>query len=154
MFKFLSLLLFTLFSTQLFAQNINFDAIQFTHQGEKFIAILMDHSGSWHSYWKNPGDSGRASEIHIYGPNDKEVKLKQLEWPYPTRFLQKGNLLSFGHEHHHAIFYYLDQQFLTEYEGVELSIKGEWLACSHICVPEKKIVTASIKNVVVERNGK
>ena len=49
----------------------------------------------WHTYWKNPGDSGQATSIEWALPAG--AKAGDIQWPMPSRF-RIGPLVNYGYE--------------------------------------------------------
>ncbi|NNF04595.1 MAG: thiol:disulfide interchange protein, partial [Rhodothermales bacterium] len=111
--------------------------------GETFtVALRMTMDEDWHSYWKNPGDSGRETFIEWDLPEGFEAG--EIQWPYPER-VDLGPLTSYG---------YSDEVFLltnvTAPEGLEpgtdvnLAGVADWLICAEICLLAKGEVSLSL----------
>src|SRR5690606_24742021 len=55
-------------------------------QGEPFtVALHFDLEDSWHTYWKNPGDSGMPAEIEWKLPQG--FRVNATHWQAPNRFI-------------------------------------------------------------------
>ena len=100
---------------------------------------IIDH---WHTYWRNPGDSGLPTKLTWSLPNG--VTAGQIEWPYPKK-LPLGPLMNFGYagEALHLVTLQTPKQ-LKVGENVTLSAKAEWLVCNDVCIPESADLTISL----------
>jgi thiol:disulfide interchange protein DsbD len=98
------------------------------------VALRLRHAEHWHTYWRNPGDSGLPTRIKWKLPAGFQAGA--IQWPYPQQ-LPLGPLMNFG---------YADEIFLlTDItppanikpgEKIALAAHAEWLVCKDICVPE------------------
>jgi len=102
--------------------------------GQAFcIAVRLKMDEHWHTYWKNPGDSGMPTKIVWQLPGGFTVG--EVQWPYPQKF-GKPPVVSFG---------YADELFLISEVRAEENAKPgtkvkisaivEWLACKERCIP-------------------
>lgn len=96
---------------------------------------IIDH---WHTYWRNPGDSGLPTRIKWSLPVG--FSAGEIEWPYPTK-LPLGPLMNFGYEGE-ALHLVTIQTPSTASIGakVTLSAKADWLVCADVCIPEDGLV--------------
>jgi len=64
--------------------------------GQPFeVALRLEIEDHWHTYYKNPGDSGLATSIQWELPEGFEAG--EIQWPNPMR-LSFGPLTNFGYE--------------------------------------------------------
>jgi thiol:disulfide interchange protein DsbD len=87
----------------------------------------------WHTYWKNPGDSGLPTSIRWNLP--KGFSAGEIQWPIPQKFETSG-IVSFGYAD--RVFLLVDIQApdtLNPGTVVELSASVDWLACKEECLP-------------------
>ncbi len=105
------------------------------------IVINLEHKAKWHTYWKNPGDSGLATQF-ILKVDGKEVEAEMLEWPLPEKHIEQGNIWTYGYEGSQTFF----MKMPKETGDLELTVK--WLVCKDICIPGEKTITrlATISN--------
>src|SRR6516162_3232035 len=62
--------------------------------GEPFwVALRQTLRPHWHTYWKNPGDSGLPTEINWTLPAG--VKADPIVWPVPT-LIDVGGVTNYG----------------------------------------------------------
>lgn len=98
------------------------------------VAIHMTMAPSWHTYWKNPGDSGLPTRVVWTLPDG--FRAGDLQWPVPARAVDAG-LALYGYER--------EAVFLTEIApGPDLpkgrftvAAKVSWLECKDTCIPAK-----------------
>lgn len=106
------------------------------------LAIEQTLAPGWHTYWRNPGDSGEAMSIDWKLPAG--VRADAVSWPVPERFAT-GPVMTYG---------YKDKvTFLTR-----VSVPGDWpvgrpveiaaniyvLVCSEICIPAEASLALTV----------
>ncbi len=106
---------------------------------EKLLAVTFKNEKGWHTYWTNPGDAGLPTEFS-FKADGKELKLESLEWPTPKKYIEKGDLLTFGYEKLHTFFFKYDPT--VEIKNLETNAK--WLICKNICIPGQRKLEGSI----------
>ena len=86
----------------------------------------------WHTYWKNPGDSGIAPDIQFtLGSTKLPAKL---EYPCPTALLADGMTI-YGYENEVTFLARLTPpKNLPVGKPVRLTAKGQWLICKETCL--------------------
>ncbi len=90
------------------------------------IGVLINHEPHWHTYWRNPGDSGLPTQIAITG-----AEVGEIQWPAPKR-LPVGPLMNYGYEG--QVLLPLDTKKITDARGF-ISAKVQWLMCKDVCIP-------------------
>ena len=60
-----------------------------------WLGLLIEHQPHWHTYWKNPGDSGLPTTLDWQLPAG--LKAGDIQWPTPAR-LPIGPLMNYGYE--------------------------------------------------------
>jgi len=107
-----------------------------------WVGIRLQHQPGWHSYWKNPGDAGLATEFEWNLPST--VKAGNIEWPVPQKF-NLNSMIGLGYE---GDILLLTQMTPTqEFTDGPLELKAtiHWLACSDAtCVPGEATVKLEI----------
>lgn len=111
------------------------------------LAITQKHMAGWHTYWKNPGDSGETISIEWTLPTD--FKAGEILYPAPEK-QPTGPLMNFGYGHDETLLTSIDVPQNLSGENVTLTAKASWLVCSDICVPEQKDITLTLP---VTKNG-
>lgn len=104
--------------------------------GEAFwVALRIEARPGWHTYWKNPGDSGEPTAITWNLPDG--FSASDIHWPSPHR-IPVGPLVNFGYEGD----LYLPVKItppadLAPGKRVTLKAQATWLVCEDICIPEE-----------------
>ncbi len=103
--------------------------------GQTFqIGLRQKLAPRWHTYWKNPGDSGEPPSIKLDLPAG--AKGGEIRWPGPDR-IPVGPVMSFGYEN--EIVFPLAvtvPENLKPGERFSISADAEWLVCEKECIPE------------------
>lgn len=108
---------------------------------EKVFAISFQNAPKWHTYWKNPGDAGIPIKNEFF-LNNKKINPISIEWPAPKKFLEKGNILTYGYEKTYSLFY----KFRKKIKNGKLKIASKWLVCKNICIPGEYTLQFTIEN--------
>ncbi len=104
------------------------------------LQLLMDPG--WHTYWKNPGDSGLPTRISWRLPEG--FTIEPLRWPTPTAF-NTGPLTSYGYGGEVLLMARVTPPArLSQETSVTLAGRASWLECQEICVPGKAEVSLSL----------
>ena len=98
-----------------------------------WLALKIDHQPHWHTYWKNPGDSGLPTTLQWTLPAG--VAAGSIQWPTPGR-LPIGPLMNYGYEGTLLlpVAVTVPAGFNADTLGVKL--RAEWLVCKDVCIPE------------------
>ena len=87
----------------------------------------------WHSYWKNPGDSGEPTSINWSLPDGFEAGA--IQWPFPHR-IDASMLTSYGYSDEVLLLTTLTPpEDLEPGTSVTLDARPKWLICADICLP-------------------
>ncbi|HLW04319.1 MAG TPA: protein-disulfide reductase DsbD domain-containing protein [Azoarcus sp.] len=99
------------------------------------LGIAKEIIPHWHTYWRNPGDSGLATTAQWEVPPGVEVGA--LEWPAPERY-SFGPVTNYGYEGEVTLLAPLTVPTNAEV-GSALTIRAEvsWLVCENVCIPEE-----------------
>lgn len=98
------------------------------------VALRLKIIPEWHTYWRNPGDSGLPTTLEWKLPAG--IKAGAIEWPVP-KALPVGPLVNYGYENEVLHLVTLTPAAdLPVGKEVELAAKAEWLVCREICIPE------------------
>ena len=111
--------------------------------GEKnVIGLSIKHAPHWHTYWKNPGDSGYPTKITWDVPPGYGVG--EFDWPTPKR-LATGPIVNFGYEGEVLLPVTISVPLAAKIgESITLKGKAEWLVCKDVCIPEEGVVSISL----------
>ena len=98
-----------------------------------WLGLKIDHKPHWHTYWKNPGDSGLPTTMAFQLPAG--FVAGEIAWPTPKP-LPVGPLVNFGYEG--ALLLPVPVTVPATFAGESLTVKlrGDWLICKDVCIPE------------------
>ncbi len=93
----------------------------------------------WHTYWKNPGDSGLPTEIAWQLPEGATAG--EILWPYPHRF-DVGPITNYGYSDQVVLLNEITPPASLQ-AGEVFPVKAavRWLVCEEICIPEETEVS-------------
>ncbi len=111
--------------------------------GEKnTVGLSIKHAPHWHTYWKNPGDSGYPTKITWQLPTGYGVG--DFAWPTPKR-LATGPIINFGYEGEVLLPVTISVPTSAKAgDSVTLKGKAEWLVCKDVCIPEEGDVSLTL----------
>lgn len=99
-----------------------------------WVSLTQDIRDHWHTYWRNPGDSGIPTSIAWTLPPGWQAG--DIVWPTPQRF-EIGPLVNFGYgERSHLLVPLTVPADARPGEVVELQAAVDYLVCEDICIPE------------------
>ncbi|MEZ5918482.1 MAG: protein-disulfide reductase DsbD family protein [Alphaproteobacteria bacterium] len=100
---------------------------------EIWVALEQSIHPGWHTYWKNPGDSGMAPKIEWSLPAGFEMG--PVQWPVPRK-LPYGPLLNYGYEGHAILLQKLQVPDEIPSGAFDVGADVEILVCKEECIPE------------------
>jgi thiol:disulfide interchange protein/DsbC/DsbD-like thiol-disulfide interchange protein len=103
--------------------------------GQTFtVALELDIRDGWHTYWRNPGDSGEPTKLAWQLPPG--FTAGDIVWTTPHRF-EIAPLVNYGYAKHalHMVQITAPKD-LKAGNAVSLAAKASWLVCSDVCIPE------------------
>ena len=112
------------------------------------IGIKMDMQKNWHTYWKNPGDSG--GPIKLKWETDKDIEIKEIRWPRPE-LIPYEPLMTYGYKDF-VIFPFEYIKNGNQNSKIKLSV--DFLICDDICVPEKAFIETSFNELSIDNDLK
>jgi thiol:disulfide interchange protein len=98
-----------------------------------WLGLKIQHQPHWHTYWKNPGDSGLPTTVEWKLPAG--LSAGDIQWPTPSR-LPIGPLMNFGYEGLLLLPVPLSVSQAPTGDTVELQLRADWLVCKDVCIPE------------------
>lgn len=102
-----------------------------------YLALRLDHKKDWHTYWKNPGDSGQA--IKVNWQQVSGAKVGAVQWPTPV-VIPTPPLVTYGYKGDVLLPVKVSVPADMP-SGTNLTFKAdfkaeaEWLECKDICLP-------------------
>ena len=98
-----------------------------------WLGLKIEHQPHWHTYWKNPGDSGLPTTLTWALPAGASAG--DIAWPAPHR-LPIGPLMNYGYEGTLLLPVALKLPTGAAETGLEVKLRAEWLVCKDVCIPE------------------
>jgi thiol:disulfide interchange protein len=96
------------------------------------LALHFIADEHWHTYWKNPGDSGLATRLHWQLPAG--VSAADIQWPAPEA-IALPPLVNYGFSGPTMLL--SDIQIPADYaaDTLPVALQADWLVCEDICIP-------------------
>ena len=116
------------------------------NQNRNLIGIRMDMQKNWHTYWKNPGDSGGPIKVN-WSHNDN-VSISEIYWPTPS-LIPYEPLMTYGYKNF-VIFPFEIINSNNKNSFIEASI--DFLICDDICVPEKAFIKTNLQDIETDNS--
>lgn len=106
-------------------------------------AVRLQMAKGWHTYWRNPGESGKATEISWQLPDG--VSADEILWPPPEVHSASGMTT---YVYHNEVFLLVPLRLdpaLKPGTPLELAAEVDWLECEVACVPGRAQVRARLE---------
>ena len=98
------------------------------------VMLRLIPDEGWHTYWRNPGDSGLPTTIEWDLPPGFEASA--IDWPAPQA-VPYGPLTNFGYKDEARLLVTITPpDGLPAGEDVTIQARADWLVCADICIPE------------------
>ncbi len=106
-----------------------------------WLGLRLEHAPGWHSYWKNPGDSGLPTQMSW--TLSTGATAGEIAWPTP-RLFPLGDLANYGYEG--TVLLSVPVQVDAGFSGTELQAKvnASWLVCRKECIPEETELSVKV----------
>ena len=107
-----------------------------------WIGLRQRIEPGWHTYWKNPGDSGEPPRIEWTPPPG--FTLGEFAWPHPDR-IRVGPVMSYGYSGEVVLPIPVSAP-RDLVPGARVTLRGQasWLVCEKICIPEEAPVALTL----------
>ena len=98
-----------------------------------WLGLQLQHQPGWHTYWRNPGDSGLATQLSWQLPAGMQAG--DILWPVP-QMIPVGDMVNHGFEH--TVLLAVPVQISKAFNpGVtEVKLQADWLVCKQECIPQ------------------
>jgi DsbC/DsbD-like thiol-disulfide interchange protein len=118
-------------------------AAESARPGETVLAgIEMRMPAHWHTYWRNPGDSGQATEIRWTLP--AAIAAGPVQWPVPEKLVAPP-LVTYVYSSNVVLLIPLQIGNEASLGMTEIKATVSWLECGQLCLPGKSTVQASLR---------
>src|SRR5450830_2081349 len=98
-----------------------------------WLGLQLAHQPEWHTYWKNPGDSGLPTRLEWTLPAG--VTAGDIAWPTPKK-IRIGTLANYGYEGTMLLPVPLTVAPGFHAAQLDIQLKVTWLVCREICIPQ------------------
>jgi thiol:disulfide interchange protein DsbD len=100
------------------------------------LGLQITHQPEWHTYWKNPGDSGLPTTLDWTLPAG--LKAGEIVWPTPKK-IPIGTLANYGYEGTVLlpVPVSIGADFKPAGERIDIALRAAWLVCRKECIPEE-----------------
>lgn len=105
-----------------------------------WLGLRITHQPEWHTYWKNPGDSGLPTQLQWNLPAGLDVG--EIAWPTPKK-IPIGNLANYGFEG--TVLLPVPVTVTPAFRPssvlgagqMDIRLRATWLVCRTECIPEE-----------------
>jgi thiol:disulfide interchange protein len=102
--------------------------------GQPFwVGLRQTIRPKWHTYWKNPGESGLPTEIKWTLPAG--VTADPIVWPTPSLF-NIGGVINYGYHDETVLLVRITPPADLSGSSLRLAAEANWLVCEDVCIPE------------------
>lgn len=101
-----------------------------------WLGLQLQHESGWHTYWRNPGDSGLPTQLTWQLPQGLDAG--EVLWPLPNK-LRAGSLTNYGFESTTllAVPVTVSSLFRSSGQSVDVALHANWLVCKLECIPQE-----------------
>lgn len=98
-----------------------------------WLGLQLTHQAGWHTYWRNPGDSGLATQLSWQLPAGMQPG--DTLWPLP-HMITVGNMVNHGFEN--TVLLAVPVQISKTFKpgATEVRLQADWLVCKQECIPQ------------------
>lgn len=101
--------------------------------GQPFwVALRLLPEEHWHTYWRNPGDSGLETRIDWQLPEGATADT--IAWPAPQRF-DIGGIINYGFDGETLLLTQITPPHQREGDTFHIVANANWLVCEDVCIP-------------------
>ena len=136
-----------------------FSSAEIVDTGHARISLIKDHSDfvpgtsiniglkvsmdkGWHTYWRNPGDSGGPIEIDWNLP--KGFSVSDIKWPLPEK-IEYPPLMTYGYED--FVIYPMVLSIPADYSDDYFEMNADILICADVCIPESGKISSNLLDI-------
>lgn len=136
-----------------------FGSAEIVDTGHARISLIKDHSDfvpgtsiniglkvsmdkGWHTYWRNPGDSGGPIEIVWDLP--KGFSVSDIKWPLPEK-IEYPPLMTYGYED--FVIYPMVLSIPADYSDDYFEMNADILICADVCIPESGKISSNLLDI-------
>ncbi len=102
-----------------------------------WVGLQLTHQPEWHTYWRNPGDSGLPTQLELNLPAG--ITAGDVLWPLPRK-LKAGDLTNYGFDKTVllAVPLTVSKQYKPNAtQTLDIQLHANWLVCRLECIPQE-----------------
>ena len=100
-----------------------------------WLGLHIQHQKGWHTYWKNPGDSGLPTQLQWQLPSGWSAG--ETHWPIPDK-IRVGEMTNYGFEGSSLLAAPVSMTAAAKLtEAQEVTLQANWLVCRQECIPQE-----------------
>ena len=104
--------------------------------------VRLKMESGWHTYWKNPGAAGQATDIKWQLPPG--VTVGEIQWPLPQK-LPPADVTTYGYEDEVVLLVPLKLGKSLAAGALTVAAKVSWLECKDVCIPAGEEIQGTLK---------
>ncbi len=122
--------------------------------GQTFwLGVALDHQAHWHTYWRNPGDSGLPTQLRWTLPAG--LAAQDTLWPMPKK-IAIGSLTNYGYENQALLV--VPVRVASNFQSttpISVQVAAQWLVCRQECIPQEGTLALTLptQGVTVAHSG-
>lgn len=98
-----------------------------------YLGVLLAPEAGWHTYWRNPGDSGEAPAIEWQSA--APLSFAEIQWPLPQA-IPVAHLVNYGYDGKTLLMVAVSvPDNLAIGQPVNITANLSWLVCKEDCIP-------------------
>ncbi len=111
-----------------------------------WLGLSITHQPEWHTYWKNPGDSGLPTQIE-WRQLPPGIDAGEIAWPVPRK-IPIGTLANYGYEG--TVLLPVPMTVSGAFSpgplarNATFTLHASWLVCRKECIPEEGTFTLQV----------
>ena len=106
------------------------------------IGLKVSMDKGWHTYWRNPGDSGGPIVIDWDLP--KGFSVSDIKWPLPEK-IEYPPLMTYGYED--FVIYPMVLSIPADYSDDYFEMVADILICADVCIPESGKISSNLLDI-------
>lgn len=105
------------------------------------IGLVLKQDPGWHTYYKEPGDSGMKTSIEWQLPPG--FKAGDIIWSKPEKFAE-ADMTTYGYKDRTFLATVIDVPAALKEKQVTFTANVKWLSCKDVCLPGKATLTITL----------
>lgn len=115
------------------------------------LGLRIRHDPHWHTYWRNPGDSGLPTQVALALPEG--WKAGPIVWPAPHRIFV-GPLANYAYEDEIVLPMPVEVPAAAAHGRVRVRSDVQWLMCKDVCIPGEAKLSLELPVAADARPGR